>query len=553
MDLRSIPWDTLETAYGTAEDVPGSLERLADASTREAIEILFYLEGVVFHQYTFYTSSPYVIEFLIELTDNPQLTFRARILSLLADLAETITIQLASKSLDENQAYRDILGQCKQSLLKHREHFIALLGDPNPYFQITAIALLTFLSSSTDDDLYKRFLTQLVTVDNPHVQAALLFGISNIAPTSADLLSDFAPYLESNNDLVKYAAIHTVYEVSDSVPERFVPFLIRIITDHKQFRQLRDTPADSEDSAYHPIVSQLARDTASPPDELLDTASFPWDDQTSRFRAIHLLTQVDYQNHPDIKATYLDLRSTDNNSTLPMVSIPILKLCLKQSNQQRFDAKALTSDQYDYLRAIYDNVIIWGDFTTDSPSHQFKMLGLPRNRDGWAKLLKIEHTFPPSTEQAEEVLDRLARRNLDIFDSSHMLTADDYTKVTRLSLTHIGHDVMIRYLNRFTGLKYLEISNSQFTADGIAQFPFFEHLTEIKVTGIVLNESAIRYIASHNTLTSIVVSHTAFKPEWLKYLIQLTNLERILISHNGLTEDDITYLRDHLPDCRVWV
>lgn len=553
MDLHSIPWNTLETAYGTAEDVPDNLERLADASTREAIEILFYLEGVVFHQYTFYTASPYVIEFLIELTDHPQLTFRARILSLLADLAETITIQLASKSLDENQAYRNILRQCEQILLKHREHFTGLLNDPNPYFQITAIALITFLTPSTDDVLYTRFLTQLATEDNPHVQAALLFGISSIAPTSADLLADFAPYLESDNDLVKYAAIHTVYQVTDSVPERYTSFLIRIIMDHKQFRQLRDTPADSEDSAHHPIVSQLTRDTASPPDELLDTASFPWDEQTSRFTAIHLLTQVDNQNNPDIKATYLDLLSTDNNNTLPKISIPILKLCLMQSDQQRFDATTLTSDQYDYLRAIYDNVVIWGDFNNNPPSQQFEMLGLPRSRDGWAKYLKIEHILPPSTEQAEEVLDRLARRNLNIQDSSHVLTADDYAKVTALGLIHIGHNVMIQYLDRFTGLNYLDISDSQFTAAGIARFPYFQELIDIRISGIALNEQAVRYITSHEKLQSIVFSRTDFKREWIVYLTALEHLERIYISHNGLTEDDIMYLRDCLPDCRVWV
>jgi tetratricopeptide (TPR) repeat protein len=79
--LDEVPWDTLEHAYGTAEDVPGLLRRLLSPHPKVRAEAQHALYGNIFHQGTRYPATPYVIPFLIEMCAEPSVPERFWILS----------------------------------------------------------------------------------------------------------------------------------------------------------------------------------------------------------------------------------------------------------------------------------------------------------------------------------------------------------------------------------------------------------------------------------------------------------------------------------------
>ena len=65
--VHSIPWDTLEHAYGVANDAPEWIFALASEVEDARIEaVCGFLHSSICHQYTTYSATPYVIPFVIE-------------------------------------------------------------------------------------------------------------------------------------------------------------------------------------------------------------------------------------------------------------------------------------------------------------------------------------------------------------------------------------------------------------------------------------------------------------------------------------------------------
>lgn len=85
--LDKIDWENLAHAYGSAEDVPALIRRLASADSSERQVALTELYGNIWHQGTVYEASAFAVPFLIELVQNEAVQDRERILILLADLA----------------------------------------------------------------------------------------------------------------------------------------------------------------------------------------------------------------------------------------------------------------------------------------------------------------------------------------------------------------------------------------------------------------------------------------------------------------------------------
>lgn len=79
--LDEVPWDTLEHAYGTAEDVPDLLRRLLSSDPKVRAGAQYTLYGNVFHQGTRFPVTPYVIPFLIEMCAEPSVPDRFWLLS----------------------------------------------------------------------------------------------------------------------------------------------------------------------------------------------------------------------------------------------------------------------------------------------------------------------------------------------------------------------------------------------------------------------------------------------------------------------------------------
>lgn len=85
-DLDQVPWETLEHAYGTAEDVPGILKQLLSLDKKTRAGAYYQLYGNIFHQGTRYPATPYVVPFLIELCADPTVPDRFQALTLWGSL-----------------------------------------------------------------------------------------------------------------------------------------------------------------------------------------------------------------------------------------------------------------------------------------------------------------------------------------------------------------------------------------------------------------------------------------------------------------------------------
>jgi hypothetical protein len=79
--LDDVPWDSIEHAYGTAEDVPDLLRRLLSPEPKVRAKAQYDLYGNIFHQGTRYPATPYVIPFLIKMCAEPSVPERFWILS----------------------------------------------------------------------------------------------------------------------------------------------------------------------------------------------------------------------------------------------------------------------------------------------------------------------------------------------------------------------------------------------------------------------------------------------------------------------------------------
>jgi hypothetical protein len=65
--IESVPWQSLQHAYGEASDLPEILEQVASRKGRKLLEPMEELCSRVLHQGTIYSASPPVVHFIVEL------------------------------------------------------------------------------------------------------------------------------------------------------------------------------------------------------------------------------------------------------------------------------------------------------------------------------------------------------------------------------------------------------------------------------------------------------------------------------------------------------
>lgn len=86
-ELTLIPWYELDHAYGSAEEIPIWIRQLTSPDEQVRTRALGLLENAICHQGSIYPSTAYVIPFLVELLQEPEVQIKADILGLLAFLA----------------------------------------------------------------------------------------------------------------------------------------------------------------------------------------------------------------------------------------------------------------------------------------------------------------------------------------------------------------------------------------------------------------------------------------------------------------------------------
>jgi HEAT repeat protein len=76
--VDEVPWHRLHHAYGTCEEFPDVLRRLASAEPRDRSRARIWLEELLYHQGTHYPANEFAVPFLLEAAANPALPERER-------------------------------------------------------------------------------------------------------------------------------------------------------------------------------------------------------------------------------------------------------------------------------------------------------------------------------------------------------------------------------------------------------------------------------------------------------------------------------------------
>jgi hypothetical protein len=86
-NLDDVPWDKLQHAYGSAEDVPQLLRNLVSPIETERQGAIYELFGNIWHQGTVYEATLYAVSFLIEILKSDRVSDKDEIAMLLASIA----------------------------------------------------------------------------------------------------------------------------------------------------------------------------------------------------------------------------------------------------------------------------------------------------------------------------------------------------------------------------------------------------------------------------------------------------------------------------------
>jgi HEAT repeat protein len=82
--IDEIPWHTLHHAYGTCDEFPQVVRRLASGDPKDRSRARNWLEELLFHQGTHYPANEFAVPFLIEAASTPALPERTRFFEFLS-------------------------------------------------------------------------------------------------------------------------------------------------------------------------------------------------------------------------------------------------------------------------------------------------------------------------------------------------------------------------------------------------------------------------------------------------------------------------------------
>ncbi len=192
--LDDIPWKDLEHAYGSAEDVPDLLRALKSSDPKVRSKTLSTLYANVFHQGSRYPASPYVIPFLIELCEDPNLFQRSDLLYYWASLitgyfnirerpvwsdGEFVYGFGEPEKLDMSEPYSAALYEIYKNSLMGEELLYSLIEDEDVSNRATAAFVLACLPTIADRSAPK-LRRQLQTEQSGGVRAAIAFALGEL-------------------------------------------------------------------------------------------------------------------------------------------------------------------------------------------------------------------------------------------------------------------------------------------------------------------------------------------------------------------------------------
>ena len=239
--LNDISWETLNHAYGSAEDVPDLIRALVNESDDIRDNTLYTLYSNLWHQGTVYQATAYAIPFLIELLTVPQVTRKYDILIYLAHLAVGNSyLDTHDKTFlanDRHDVYQTRL-ETELDYVKRTHH--AVRDGIDVYFQ---------LLFDSQEELYTRMAVPYLLASFPEEQATIIPQLKQVLPDEphrlmrasiiqalrylqyGDMTYYLEPYLAPDEDLIVRAcsAMTVAHLQEQNTPLRVIDLMLSIV------------------------------------------------------------------------------------------------------------------------------------------------------------------------------------------------------------------------------------------------------------------------------------------------------------------------------------
>ncbi len=356
-NLDNIPWGELEHAYGDASDVPSLIRSLLDQNPKIRSNTMRTLYSNVFHQGSRYPATPYVIPFLIELCESPDVFDRGELLSFWGSLITgyfsvqerpswsdgTMVFGFGDpEELDLNEPYSKALYEIYQESLKGAELLFHLLQEDDIGIRVGAAWVLACLPTIADRSI-PILRSQLLREESGWVRAAIAFTLGELG----DCASLGQLLVADNHDAVQCMAACQLARIAPK--ENLVDPLLRFI----------EQPIDGYGS-----IPGAGGDSAG------DAA----------FSIMYLPKETRIQALPEI---FERLEQARSFATMPFVNALLSASFDPSSNE----VTEFTSLQRQVLLALLNCQELW---TIANLSSTFTYYGLPFSREKCAKMLGVK-------------------------------------------------------------------------------------------------------------------------------------------------------------------
>lgn len=242
--LDNINWSELTHAFGEASDLPLLIRALASDKAYEREESLSVLFTNIWHHGVVFEASAYVVPFLAELVQIPEVADRNELLVLLAHLATGNSLlevhqQIEGPEALENPELKAQLARERQWVLRTRQTaykfvpaYVRLLEDPDPDVRAAAAYLLACFRMEARK-IAPVILRRLGKETHARSRASLVLCLGALANGNPSYLQCFATIRKSNKlpELVRLAAaMAEARNLRETTPHETLEFLVDVMT-----------------------------------------------------------------------------------------------------------------------------------------------------------------------------------------------------------------------------------------------------------------------------------------------------------------------------------
>ena len=304
--LNSVPWDDLQHAYGSAEDVPALLRALADSE-----DVIGELFGNIWHQGTVYEASSYAVPFLVELTAEPTVAARGDILGLLGALADGHSFlaghaqpELGSigQRLRQQPDYEQKLAaelehvrRTRDAVFDHHQAFERLLEDPAPMVRAGAAYVLSRFPEHVAD--FAPFVRQAAQHERaPLARAGMLWCLGCLRDASPETAAMLDAIVRCPDPRQAFAAATALHRIAGQPPPAAAQ-LYRQLAAATWFAEefLTGVPWDfNADPPVEELIEDVEPDAPAATKMLLDFLSCASDESEVYSSVMHDLVELNF-------------------------------------------------------------------------------------------------------------------------------------------------------------------------------------------------------------------------------------------------------------------